>query len=135
MRWYDVQDGLTTSPVEKVRNEYAAAIRDVEDALAGLREDLLQLETMKTTGLGTYFGAEVGDASTGAVVKDFESALTRWGTRVEGLIGPFGVFTQAVTDVDKLRLPVMRDRLRKLDRMCVEEDVRGQEFLSSEIPF
>jgi hypothetical protein len=134
MSWYDVHDGWTTSPVERVRNEYKKVIRDVEDAVQAIRADIASLNTSVATDVPKYYGSTVGDTSSGLVVTDFEAAVTRWKTSVNGLTGPWGALTQAVNDLEA-KLTLLRARKAVLERMCVTEDTLEEEYTYADIPF
>ena len=131
---YDWDDLWHRSPVETVQKQYKKVIRDVEAAVRSAASDLQSLSSVLTIDAPSYRGGTVGDPSSGRFVTEFETALGRWETAVDGLIGPYGAYRMALEDLER-RLSTLRSRKAILDRMAREEDARKREYTYADIPF
>jgi hypothetical protein len=128
---YWLNDRFSTSPAEDARNKYRDSINDTEDAVQSINDDIQVWKQTLEVDFQKYYGATVGDASSGLFRDGFEAALDRWKASVDSLLR---AFDWALTDL-RDQLAEMRRRKAVLDNMCVEEDYRKRQFDASEIPF
>ena len=140
MSWYDLFDFFHPSAVEKARRTYAAVIYDTEDAVESLRQELAAVNDDLNRIISCFRGEDVVDVSTGQVVEDFEAAVEKCRLESNVLVGPFGLLTVAVNDLDgklgSVDMPgSLRSRKSILDGMYVREDQLEHEYSDSDIPF
>jgi hypothetical protein len=120
------------SPVKRRRREYKKVIRKLERINEGVASSRDFLAANIDIFSSHYHGE--GDSSAGEFVTTFESALDRWGKSAGSLVGRFGVYGRAVSEVDS-RLRTLRYRVSVLTDMADEEDAGRDEYTEEEIPF
>jgi len=120
------------SLVKSLLGQYQDAIDRLQPLTDNLLMDIWAVQGKADTN--SYRGSHAGDASTGKVVSDFESALDRHGRRVDALIGTNGVLLLACSRLFD-QCEVLRSRLRVLSRMAADEDAGRDPYNYAEIPF
>jgi hypothetical protein len=132
---YEWHDFWTTSAMEGCRNAYQKAINKVEDALDSAQADLSQLRSEAASYVSAFYGS--GDPSGGPVVTDFNAAVARWHSQVDGLISVDpgeGLAAWYLKELDA-KLATMRTRLQILQQKCADEDAARKELPLSALPF
>jgi len=131
---YQAWDAITTSKMERMRNEYQNALNELESYMTTINSAMNWVPDACDQLIRSFQGGYGGDPSQGGFVREFEQRTSVVEKELKSLYSYSGTLASKAAVLRSKKTEVER-RLAILKGLCIREDREEKELPLSAIPF